>query len=210
MWMSSSGVGSLGSGSFFENLRARPRAWLVPEVRTLAKDQVVEAVRSSVLPDGETFDPARHALLERNVPFFHAGASDPGATVKVVDAIEGRVKVLTYSRQPAFLVLGESTYPGWEAWVDRHEERIYVVDHVLQGLPLAAGRHEVTFRFDPWSFWIGAGVSVLSLLGLALWVRHRGNHPSPGRWEIVCAGLESRCLARLRGRSGESARPGGP
>lgn len=199
-------LGSLGSGSFFENRRARPRAWLVPEVRTLARDQVVEAVRTSVLPDGETFDPARHALLEQNVPFFHGGDPDPRATVEVVHSREGRIKLRTYSRQPAFLVLGESTYPGWEAKVDRQAARLYVVDHVLQGLPLSAGRHEVTFRFDPWSFWIGAGISLLSLLFLALFVRHRRRHPSPDRWEAICAGLETRCLAWLGDRAGPGAR----
>jgi hypothetical protein len=195
-------LGSLGSGSFFENRRVRPRAWLVPEVRTLASDQVVEAVRTSVLPAGETFDPARHALLEQNVPFFNGGDPDPDATVEVVRAREGRIKLRTWSRRPAFLVLGESTYPGWKVRVDRQAERLYVVDHVLQGLPLSAGRHEVTFRFDPWSFWTGAGISVLSLLCLALFVRHRRRHPSPGRWEVACAGLEARCLARLGRRTG--------
>ncbi|MFN2482639.1 MAG: hypothetical protein ABR554_14370, partial [Pyrinomonadaceae bacterium] len=51
-----------GGALVYENLRARPRAWLAPEVVTLDADEALAAVKTSRLPDGRAFDPARTAL----------------------------------------------------------------------------------------------------------------------------------------------------
>ncbi|MFN2480239.1 MAG: hypothetical protein ABR554_01975, partial [Pyrinomonadaceae bacterium] len=55
-------VADAGRVTVYENLRARPRAWLAPEVVTLDADEALAAVKTSRLPDGRAFDPARTAL----------------------------------------------------------------------------------------------------------------------------------------------------
>ena len=50
-----------------ENLAARPRAWLVPEVITLDDQDGLSAIRTSQRPDGSRFDPAATAFVPPEV-----------------------------------------------------------------------------------------------------------------------------------------------
>ncbi|MFH1861196.1 MAG: YfhO family protein, partial [bacterium] len=65
------------------------------------------------------------------------------------------------------LVLVDSYFPGWRALVDGKETPIYPANSCYRGVVLPAGRHEVTFLYQPSSFhtglWISAG-------GFLLWL----------------------------------------
>ena len=39
----------------------------------------------------------------------------------------------------------------------------------LRALQIPAGEHDVVIRYEPWSFRLGAGISLLSLLALGGW-----------------------------------------
>ncbi|MCA1850787.1 MAG: hypothetical protein LC672_07000, partial [Acidobacteria bacterium] len=73
----------VGAAHVYENLRARPRVWLVPEVLTVSAGEAFAAVRSSRLPDGRAFDPARVALVEEPAPFAPQTAAAVEATARV-------------------------------------------------------------------------------------------------------------------------------
>src|SRR5207248_250394 len=60
-------VAGLENAAVFENRRARPRAWLVPEVLALEPEEIRQALQTSRLPDGRPFNPARLALVEEPV-----------------------------------------------------------------------------------------------------------------------------------------------
>ena len=84
---------------------------------------------------------------------------------------------------PRLLVLGEVFYPaGWEATVGGEEAPILQVDHMLRGVPVPAGAHEVVLRFDPprhrMGVAVGAGSTVLVYGGVVMllvmgWRRRR-------------------------------------
>ena len=63
------------------------------------------------------------------------------------------------------LVLSDMYYPGWKAFVDGEETKIYRADYTFRAIPLNAGTHQVEFVYDPISFKVGAGVTVLGILG---------------------------------------------
>lgn len=161
----------VGAAVVYENLRARPRAWLVPEVTSLAADDVLNAIRSSRLPDGRAFDPARLALIEE--PFnFNANQIDPAAIAQALRLTGHEMEVRTKANGPAFLVTSDMFYPGWHATVDGAPARLYQTDYVLRGVPVPGGTHVVRFEFSPHSFYYGVGLSALSLfllVGCALW-----------------------------------------
>jgi uncharacterized membrane protein YfhO len=56
---------------------------------------------------------------------------------------------------PALLVLGEKFYRGWKARDNGHDLDIIPVNHILRGVYLQPGTHEVEFVFDPWPFKVG-------------------------------------------------------
>jgi hypothetical protein len=69
----------------------------------------------------------------------------------------------------SLLVLTDSFYPGWRAWVDGDPAPIYRVNYGFRGIPVPAGEHTVELRYDPASFRVGAFLSLLALAALAGW-----------------------------------------
>jgi hypothetical protein len=153
----------VGAGVVFENLRARPRVWLVPEVLRVPADEAAAAVRASRLADGRAFDPARLALVEEELN-FKAGAFDKNATAQVTRLAAREMEVRVETSAPAFLVTSDVLYPGWRATVDDAPAHLYQTDYALRGLVVPAGAHTVRFEFRPKSFYYGASVSALALL----------------------------------------------
>jgi len=72
--------------------------------------------------------------------------------------------------KPGYLFLSDTYYPGWRVWVDGKEKKIYRADKFFRAVGLEAGKHLVRFLYDPFSFKLGALVSVLSFLGIVGWL----------------------------------------
>ncbi len=167
------GQADVGAATVFENLRARPRAWLVPEVRHVSPDEALNAIRSSRLSDGRGFDPARLALVEDAID-FKTQQPDPAAVARVVQVNSREMEVHTETSAPAFLVTSDVLYPGWQATVDGAPARLYQTDYILRGVEVPAGSHIIRFTFIPKSFYYGAivsGLSLLLLIGCAFWLK---------------------------------------
>jgi hypothetical protein len=165
-----------------ENLRAQPRAWLVDEVLTLAPDAALASIKTSRLPDGRPFDPARTALVEepQNFSASDIGVQSPsmnGSTqgddarvqiAQIVEESDWKIQVRTESSSPSFLVLSDAHYPGWRASVDGREAHIYQTDYALRGVRVPTGAHVVSFELRPRSFRVGLTLSLSALVALAL------------------------------------------
>ena len=92
-----------------------------------------------------------------------------------------RLDLQVNARENSLLVLSDTYYPGWRAFVDGEETKIYRADYAFRAIPLNAGTHQVEFVYDPTSFKLGAGVTILGILGCIGmgWVarrRRRSNH----------------------------------
>lgn len=66
---------------------------------------------------------------------------------------------------PGLLVLSEIAYPGWLVQVDGVPGQLLRAGGLLRSVVLPAGAHQVRFRFQPASLYLGAAVS---LAGLAI------------------------------------------
>ena len=67
---------------------------------------------------------------------------------------------------PGYLVLTDTFYPGWRAYVDGVETPIYQANYLFRAVPLNAGDHEVRFVYRPRTFVIGAALSITFLLAV--------------------------------------------
>ncbi len=172
-------VEDMGEVSAYENKHAMPRVWLVPEVVSTKPEEIYHAIKSSQVPDGRNYDPYQIALVEE--PFtFKTKNLDKSATAQVVHLEDTKIEVLTNSTSPSFLVLSDVYYPGWKATIDGIETHLFKTNYVLRGIMVPAGGHMVRFEFRPKSFYLGAGISAISLflLGL-LFFRF------PKKWRII-------------------------
>ena len=170
-------VENIGEASIYENLRAMPRAWLVPEVLSVNSEEAFKAIRLSQMSDGRPFDPSQIALVEEPLT-FKAKTADPAATAQVVRAHDTRVEVQTSSTSPSFLVLSDNYYPGWEATIDGTATHLFRTNFALRGVLIPAGGHIVKFEFKPMTFYYGAAISMTSLLLLAtliFWIKRKLN-----------------------------------
>jgi hypothetical protein len=69
--------------------------------------------------------------------------------------------------RPGLLVLNDTDYPGWKAYVDGRPSASFAANYLFRGLILESGRHVVEFRYEPRSFAAGAAISILTLVSAA-------------------------------------------
>ncbi|HLL70322.1 MAG TPA: YfhO family protein [Pyrinomonadaceae bacterium] len=165
----------VGEASVYENLRARPRAWLVGKVLNVTEEAALSALHTSRLADGSAFDPARVALVETPLDLA-ARELDAGETARVTHLSDTRMEIQTTSNAPAFLVTSDVYYPGWQATIDDAPAPHFQTNYVFRGLPVPAGTHTVRFEFRPRSFYKGAFLSAASLLALGacvFWLKRK-------------------------------------
>ena len=138
---------------------ALPRSFIVHNAWVIKDRDAI--LRKMTAPD---FDPARYAIVEEPIEGLPAHSS----TRDTPPTISGRSlnKVLLEARlkEPGLLVLADTYYPGWKAFVDGKESRIYRANYILRAVYLPAGEHRVEFRYEPLSFKAGAVISLGSFL----------------------------------------------
>jgi hypothetical protein len=169
-------VEDLANTVVYANLRAMPRAWLVPRVTSLQPNQVLNAAQTSKLPDGSTFSPQDVALVEEPLTLQ---SSPSGFSGQAIVARENATSIglTTNANAPAFLVLSDIYYPGWKATVDGQPAKIFQTDYVLRGIVIpTGGRHTIRLYFFPTSFYLGLALTVFTiilLIGLMILLTRR-------------------------------------
>jgi hypothetical protein len=94
-------------------------------------------------------------------------ASSP-ANVTKVDSSSVEIDVPPNSAG-SILLLTDTFYPGWRAFVDGREARIIRANYCFRAVVLPAGARHVSFQFDPLTLKLGLCASALALLFLGLW-----------------------------------------
>ena len=171
-----------------ENPNALPRAFFVGETEVVETSEATwERLRSP------SFDPRQTALLPESIP-FETTPIGPSSTAEVEletftpDEITWDVR----TDAPRLLVASEVYYPaGWNAYLDDEPVPIYRADYLLRAVPVAAGEHTLTMRFEPRTHTLGLWITglstllvyggVLALLGLAWQRRKRDEDPDVQR-----------------------------
>ena len=152
-----------GGIAVFENKAALPRAFSVP----VSGIEVISGAETQLrrLSD-RSFDPKREVVLSMlpaqlpNVP----GPAEESGTVDIVNTGINDTSLRAENKGPSILVLSQTYYPGWKAYVDGHLTEVFPVNLALTGIVLPAGNHDIKFRFQPLSFRIGAAISLVSVL----------------------------------------------
>ena len=105
------------------------------------------------------------ALLDVSVAALH---SAPEPDVSVVRYEADDVVLEVSSPRPGFVVLLDTCFPGWKAFVDGDETPIYRADYNFRAVTVPAGRSSVHFTYRPLSFRIGLALALVSMGLLAL------------------------------------------
>lgn len=149
-----------GSLSMAVNPTYLPRAFVVFAVHQVAKETEATAFIQS-----PAFMHRRMAVVESD----HAPALAPDTT-----GAAGTARMLAYgpnamtmeveANRPAYLVVSEIFYPGWNAYIDGRQTEVFRTDYSLRGLAVPAGIHTVEMKFEPAPLYRGAAISFVALL----------------------------------------------
>jgi hypothetical protein len=168
--------------TIMENLRALPRAWLVPSVGVLDTTELLRRIRGQ---SSESFDPRTMAFVElsaKGIQPFNGPPLGADAHTSVVSYAPCRIVLASSSRQRTMLVVSEMFYPGWVAIVDGAATPIHQTDYLLRGIVLSRGTHTIVMSYGAPGAKKGAAISLLTLVLLAIaiaWLRR--NHESSRR-----------------------------
>lgn len=64
------------------------------------------------------------------------------------------------------LVLNDTCFPGWQAYVDGRKTRMVRANYLFRGVFLSAGKHFIEFRYEPLSFTVGCALAIFALMVL--------------------------------------------
>lgn len=173
-----------------------PRAWVVhdlvvmPPLSTPRRMFAVDKRTTDALfPAGKVRDWGVEAVVETAAPLPEWASSkrspravQSASTSHITHYDPQYVVIEAYLTEPGLVVLNDSWFPGWRAYVSSNgsiqEATIHRVNRVQRGIWLPAGQHVVEYYYDPWSFYVGAVLSGIAwpFLGtLCLFVMRRRN-----------------------------------
>ena len=163
-----------GEVRVYRNEGVMPRAFTLPEPSAVVVEDVAQAVRQ--------YDPRNYVILEtgtRNTQHAtrntHPGTLQP-ATITWYAHNEVLVEVSLDA--PGWLVLADSYFPGWRAYVrprgtgEEAEQAVPILraDGNCRAVHLPAGQHTVRFKYTPDSVKVGFFISFLAVMALLLMV----------------------------------------
>ena len=117
----------------------------------------------------DSFDLRRKIILEEDVPDkikskLKNVKEDDLSHAKITKYDVNRVEIVADMKSPGFLVLSDTYYPGWKAYVNGKQKKIFIADYTLRAVFLDKGRHIVEFVYEPLLFKLGSWISILTFI----------------------------------------------
>jgi hypothetical protein len=160
---------SSGEWQIIENTASAPRAFLTTHIVTYEnRDDFGKKFFDPA------FDPARQVLLPVAPPLTYPLDTAGTAAISAYD--ENEVTITTKSNSPAVLVLTDTYYPGWKAWVDGKETGILRANWAFRAVPVPQGEHTVRMQYVPVSYSVGKTISIISFIALGVVLMWRKLH----------------------------------
>ncbi len=79
-----------------------------------------------------------------------------------------RVEIDVHAESAGFLVISDTYYPGWRAWVDGKKQPILLADYAFRGISIPQGNHNLILRYEPKSLAMGTAASLATVLVLLI------------------------------------------
>lgn len=161
-----------------------PRWWVSPRayhVRDLAS--AVQSV--SALIQDQAYDPGEVVVVENDSSDIPPGGGT--GTVSLIRETPQEMVLKVEVDDWAWVVVADTHYPGWEAFLDDSRTVIYRANVAFRAVFVPAGSHTLILRYSRSGWVYEAGISVVSLLiwGLIALVSLRRTIPHPDQSSAV-------------------------
>jgi hypothetical protein len=147
------------------NTHAMGNAWLVKEAKWVeSADEEITSMKN--------FDPKTTAIVNKNfekqLEGFKSGSGE--GEIKLTEYQPNHLKYqATINGGSQLAVFSEIYYPkGWKCFIDGKETEHAQANFVLRAAVIPAGKHEIEFKFEPQSYYLGNKISMASSILLLL------------------------------------------
>jgi Bacterial membrane protein YfhO len=153
---------------------AGPGMHLLQNERVIERAFIPEMIAMNVPIESEVAEMAQVADFRRMAWINDGSARDRGS---VSANGRGRVSIAPHRlgyvidavmTTPGFVVVSETAWSGWRAFVHEREIPLYGADHAFLTFHLQTGQHRVRLEYRPRSFVIGRAISAATGLALLL------------------------------------------
>jgi hypothetical protein len=150
--------------TIYQNLRAFPRAFLTNQIVQVSNEE------EAVLKTRDLGWDTRETLViegnsaSRPTPVNASKSGSIVGSAEIEQYSPSEIRIHVDAPGPSFLVLTDTFYPGWRAYVDGKPETISRAYGVVRAIFVNADSHEVIFSYEPESFRIGSTITLVSAL----------------------------------------------
>ena len=147
--------------NLFENKDAQPRAFVVQNAIYMSRDSdIMNALRNT------SFDWRSSVVISGQNHTVQYPSSENN--IRIVKYEPSYINVRLNTTQPGFLVLSDSYYRDWNAYITGSRVDILRANYAFRAVKLPNGENVVEFKYEPISFYIGGLVSLIGLLILII------------------------------------------
>lgn len=146
----------------FENKSALPRIYLANNYIIYKNKQQFEKLIFE-----STYDFRNTVLLEEEIKNWDRGNEGFSKVkqdnkIRIVSFSPNKIDLDVTANKNKILVISDTYYPGWKAYVDGKETKIYRANYTFRSLPVLSGNHKITLVYDPGSFHLGLKITIIS------------------------------------------------
>ncbi len=149
------------SGYVYTNDDVLPRSFVIYRASALSKTDTLAVIAS---PD---FRPVDRALVDE-LPSGWKDGKDGIDAADIISYEGSKVRIDCDASEDGLLVLSDTYYSAWKAYVDGQEVPIIRAYCGIRAVPVAKGHHSVEFVFDASAAIIGSALSVVALITVAV------------------------------------------
>ena len=93
--------------------------------------------------------------------------SGTGGSAAIISETDNRITIDVQAEQAGYVVLLDTWYPGWKAFIDGKEAEIIRADIAFRAVKVTEGHHTVKFIYKSAYFTAGLAISIISLI---IWI----------------------------------------
>lgn len=148
----------------YKNTTALPQAYLTTSIES------TDSLNASFARMNEPgFDAHRETLIEAPTNVIQLQTRSGDIEPAIIERCDSQtVQITTISSRDAFLILTDTFYSGWNAYIDGKQVHIYRANVNFRAIRVPSGKHQIRFEYIPMTFYTGLAIAATALLAVAL------------------------------------------
>lgn len=136
----------------YRNEWALPRIYFVDSVAQKSSPEILNEIKNDL------FDPKKLAFVDELD--FKIDKPDSNSSIVITGYKDEILSSNVSASGNNFLFFGTTFMPGWKAYIDGIETKVYKTNHGFQGIVVPQGKHKVEFVYEPSGFALGKNLSL--------------------------------------------------